>query len=226
MRGRPVHKGKQELHQLHKCRGCAATHGSDTSMLGRRETGSTPTWRPWSTFLIATGPLCRPRALGRHDGAPQATAAARGSGLLVSFSGEINTDGAKTPVRAPQRPPATIPSTPTAQHDDPIPLTTVGARVLDRDLTVFGGYHPSRRPVGTAHDRTQIGTKAARTSPESISGLHLPRRGAQGGVAPPATGYCRRRSGGGPKNAENCCARGAGGVRVLSVSLLALRVMW
>ena len=53
---------------------------------------------------------------------PQATAAARGSGLLVSFSGEINTDGeGKTPTRSPQRPPR-MPSTHTAQHDDPIPV--------------------------------------------------------------------------------------------------------
>ena len=48
----------------------------------------------------------------------------------------------------------------------------------------------------------EIGTKAARTSPEWISGLHLRRRGAQGGVAPPATGYCRRRSGDRLQNAE------------------------
>ena len=60
----------------------------------------------------------------------------------------------------------------------------LGARVLDRDLTVFGGYHPSRRPVGTAHDRTRIGTKTARTSPEPISGLHLPRRAARDGTCP------------------------------------------
>ena len=79
-----------------------------------------------------------------------------------------------------------------AQPDSP---STPGARVLDRDLTVLAGYHPSRRPVGTARDRAQIGTKTASTSPESISGLRLPRRGAQGGVAPPATEYCGRRSG-------------------------------
>ena len=54
----------------------------------------------------------------------------------------------------------------------------------------------------TACDGAQIGTKAARTSPEWISGLHLRRRGAQGGVAPPATGYCRRRSGDRLQNAE------------------------
>ena len=65
----------------------------------------------------------------------------------------------------------------------------------------MAGYHPSRRPVGTAYDRSQIGTKTARTSLEWIPGLRLPRRGAQGGVAPPATGYCYRRSGGGLQNA-------------------------
>eukprot|EP00964_Phaeocystis_antarctica_P069815 scaffold42462_cov58-Phaeocystis_antarctica.AAC.3 len=48
---------------------------------------------------------------------------------------------------------------------------------------------------------SRIGTKTARTSPEWIPGLRLPRRGAQGGVAPPATGYCYRRSGGGLQNA-------------------------
>ena len=67
---------------------------------------------------------------------------------------------------------------------------------------MLAGYHPSRRPVGTARDRAQIGTKTASTSPESISGLRLPRRGAQGGVAPPATEYCGRRFGGGLQNAE------------------------
>ena len=90
---------------------------------------------------------------------------------------------------------------PKAQRRDPIPPTTPGARVLDRDLTVLAGYHPSRRPVGTAYDRAQIRTKAASTSPEWISGLRLPRRGAQAGVAPPATEYCGTRFGDGLQNA-------------------------
>ena len=69
-------------------------------------------------FSSRRGPCVAHGALGRHDGAPQATEAARGSVLLVSFSGEINTDGErKTPMRSPQRPPR-MPSTPTAQHDD------------------------------------------------------------------------------------------------------------
>ena len=106
----------------------------------------------------------------------------------------------KTPIR-PHSAPRTMPSTPKAQRDDPITPTTPGASVVDRYASVLAGYHPSRRPVGTARDRAQIGTKTARTSPEWIPGLRLPRRGAQGGVAPPATEYCGRRSGGGLQNA-------------------------
>ena len=71
------------------------------------------------------------------------------------------------------------PATQAARPDSP---STPGARVLDRCTSVLAGYHPSRRPVGTVRDRAQIGTKTARTSPDPISGLRLPRRGAQGGV--------------------------------------------
>jgi hypothetical protein len=77
---------------------------------------------------------------------------------------------------------------PKAQRDDPIPPNTPVSRVLDRSIYVLAGYHPSRRSVGTTHDRAQIRTKHARTSPESISGSRLPRRGAQGGVGLPTTG--------------------------------------
>ena len=42
------------------------------ALLDRRATGTTPTWCQGSTFIIATGPPGRTRALGRHDG-PQAT---------------------------------------------------------------------------------------------------------------------------------------------------------
>ena len=79
---------------------------------------------------------------------------------------------------------------PKAQRRDPIPPSTPGARVLDRDLTVLAGYHPSRRPVGTARDRAQIRTKAASTSPEWIPGLRLPRRGAQAGGPECLFFYC------------------------------------
>ena len=43
----------------------------------------------------------------------------------------------------PQRPPGTMPSTPTAQHDDPILPTTPDTRVLYRCRSVLAGYHPS-----------------------------------------------------------------------------------
>ena len=49
---------------------------------------------------------------------------------------------------------------------------------------------PPRRPFRKIHDRTQIRTKTTLTSLEPISGLRLASRGAQAGVAPPATGYC------------------------------------
>ena len=83
-----------------------------------------------------------------------------------------------------------MPSTPKAQRDDPIPPTTPGVRVLDGCASVLAGYHPSRRPFRKIHDRTQIRTKTTLTSLEPISGLRLASRGAQAGVAPPATGYC------------------------------------
>ena len=82
---------------------------------------------------------------GRSDGTMGTTGdrSARGSVLLVSFFRGINTDGeGKTPMRSPQRPPR-MPSTPTAQHDDPIPPITVGARVLYRCRSMLAGYHPS-----------------------------------------------------------------------------------
>ena len=59
---------------------------------------------------------------------------------------------------------------------------------------------PSRRPVGTVRDRAQIGTKTARTSPDPISGLRLPRHGAQAGGGPSAIEYCSRRFDGGLQN--------------------------
>jgi len=48
---------------------CGATHGTEArACWGRRATGAT-LQRPWSAFLIATGPLRRPLPLGRHDAA-------------------------------------------------------------------------------------------------------------------------------------------------------------
>lgn len=89
-----------------------------------------------------------------------------------------------------------------AQRRDPIPPSTPGARVLDRDPTVLAGYHPSGRPVGAAYDRDRIRTKAASTSPERVSGLRLPRRAARDGTRPTGTEYCCRRFGGGLQNGE------------------------
>ena len=60
---------------------------------------------------------------------------------------------------------------------------------------------PSRRAIGTTYDRAQIRTNPTPGSSERISGSRDPRRGPQGGVAPPAIGHCRRRSGGGLQNA-------------------------
>ena len=84
---------------------------------------------------------------------------------------------------------------PKAQRRDPIPPTTPGARVLDRCRSVLAGYHPSRRPVGTAYDRSQIGTKTARTSLEWIPGLRLPRRAAREGTCPAGIESSSRRFG-------------------------------
>ena len=89
-----------------------------------------------------------------------------------------------------------------AQAAHPDSPSTPGTRVLERSTSVLGGYHPSRIPTRTIRDRLQIGTKTALTSTEWISGLRIARRGAQAGVAPPATGSSRRRSGGGLQNAE------------------------
>ena len=66
---------------------------------------------------------------------------------------------------------------------------------------MLAGYHPSRRPVGTAYDRARIGTRTARTSPERISGPRLSRRGAQAGGGLPTIESCYRRFDRGLKNA-------------------------
>jgi hypothetical protein len=67
---------------------------------------------------------------------------------------------------------------------------------------VLGGYHPSRIPTRTIHDRARTRTKTPLTSTEWISGLRVARRGAQGGMGPPATEYCRGMFGGGTKKTE------------------------
>ena len=66
----------------------------------------------------------------------------------------------------------------------PARASSMGARRCWLDTT------PPRRQFRKIHDRTQIRTKTTLTSLEPISGLRLASRGAQAGVAPPATGYC------------------------------------
>ena len=84
------------------------------------------------------------------------------------------------------------------------PSPAVGPRLARsrRSCATLAGYHPYRRPLVTAYDRSQIGTKTARTNLEWIQGLCLPRHGAQGGVAPPAIEHCGTRFEGGLQNAE------------------------
>ena len=74
---RPSAKGAHELPRLHMCLGLRRhPRHSGTSLLGptsdRRDAQ-----RPWSAFLIATGPLSHPLALGRHDAARRRSARAR-----------------------------------------------------------------------------------------------------------------------------------------------------
>ena len=76
------------------------------------------------------------------------------------------------------------------QHGHPAPLKTPGLRVVDALPRCWLSTTPSRRPLGKIHERAQIRTKTASTSPKSIPGLRLARRGAQAGGGPPATGSC------------------------------------
>ena len=89
-----------------------------------------------------------------------------------------------------------------AQAAHPDSPSNPGTRVLERSTSVLGGYHPSRIHTRTIRDRLQIGTKTALTSTELISGLRIARRGAQAGVGPPATEYCRGRFDAGTKKTE------------------------
>ena len=52
----------------------------------------------------------------------------------------------KMPIRFPSAP-GTMPSTPKAQRDDPIPPNTPGVRVLDGCASMLAGYHPSQKAV-------------------------------------------------------------------------------
>ena len=66
---RPSAKGAQELRRLHKHLGLRRHRWHcGTGLLGKTS-DRRDAQRPWSAFLIATGPLRHPLALGRHDAA-------------------------------------------------------------------------------------------------------------------------------------------------------------
>ena len=68
--------------------GCATAHDSGTSLLGRRATGTTPTWRPRSTSSTGTG---RCVAHGRSDGTTGATgeaSCARARAVGIFYRGD------------------------------------------------------------------------------------------------------------------------------------------
>jgi hypothetical protein len=89
---RPSARGAQELRRLHECivlrrhpRQCG------TSLLGKTSDRRNA-HRPWSAFLIATGPLRHSLVLGRHDAARGRSARAQRV-LLGCSKGEINGEG-------------------------------------------------------------------------------------------------------------------------------------
>ena len=95
-------------------RACCSAHTARDEMLGKR---------------------------GTHENAVVVLGRAR----LLAHSASCKEGGGTRTDRpyVPQRPPGTMPSTLTAQHDDPIPPTTPGTRVLYRWRSVLAGYHPS-----------------------------------------------------------------------------------
>ena len=60
---------------------------SGTSLLGKTS-DRRDAQRPWSAFLIATGPLRRPRPLGRHAAARSRSARARGRAVGIFAGGD------------------------------------------------------------------------------------------------------------------------------------------
>ena len=82
VRGPPL-KGIQELHKLHKCLGMRRNPWQWYEPAGPTGDRHDAIWRPWSLSHTGTGPLRRPRALGRHDGTTMAMLAARPRVLLV-----------------------------------------------------------------------------------------------------------------------------------------------
>ena len=181
MRGRPVPKGMQELNQLHKCPGLRRNPWQWYESAG--PTGDRHDAHVASREHVyhRDGASASRVAHGRSDGTTGTTgdrklrAEARcwclgikNGCLRVRWFPALPERG-----RARQRRSAA-----TRPHRAP------PARASSIETTGLAGYHPSRRPVGTAYDRARIGTRTARTSLERISGPRLPRRGAQAGGGP------------------------------------------
>ena len=63
---------------------CTATHGTEARACWGQRTNGATLHRPWSPYATGTGPLRRPRALGRHDGARgrSSRAGARAAGIF------------------------------------------------------------------------------------------------------------------------------------------------
>ena len=89
---RPSAKGAQELRRLHKHLELRRHRWH----CGTSPLGKTSDWRdahrPWSAFLVATGPLRHPLALGRHVAATGRSDRARGRAVGM-FLGGINGEG-------------------------------------------------------------------------------------------------------------------------------------
>ena len=65
----PPQKARTSLPGCTCASSCGATHGTGARACWGRRATSAMAQRPWSVFLIATGPLRHPLPLGRHDAA-------------------------------------------------------------------------------------------------------------------------------------------------------------
>ena len=167
-----------------------------------------PARRPASVERVdhRDGAAASPTAARTARRRPEPERPRRDGALLVSLRGVLNR-GCKVEWRPrqkpmPERPRYLLGPSPSSANASPSPTGDARLARSRRSAWRLLDTTPSRRAVGTAHDRPQIGTKPARASPESIPRLRLARRGAQAAAAPPATGSCYRRSGCGCQNAE------------------------
>ena len=167
-----------------------------------------PARRPASVERLPhrDGAAASPTAARTARRRPEPERPRRDGALLVSLRGVINrgckAEWGPRQKPMPERPRYLLGPSPSWANASPSP--TGDARLARSRRSAWRWLYttPSRRAVGTAHDRPQIGTKPARASPESIPRLRLARRGAQARGGSPATGSCSRRSGGGLQNAE------------------------